>query len=324
MLVSTTGAEDGKMRVLVTGGAGFIGSNLCEHLLADGDVEAVRVLDDLSTGFLDNLDGLDVEFVEASILDQEAVRQAVAGCDAVVHLAALGSVPRSVEDPLASHHANVTGTVHVLQAAVDSGAYVVMSSSSSVYGANPTLPKHESLLCQPMSPYAVSKLAAESYMVAFGNVYGLPALPLRFFNVYGPRQRAGHVYAAVVPAFLDAAMRGEPLSRHGDGQQTRDFTYVGTVCEVLIRALKGRVTSGPTNLAFGTRVSLNDLIEMMEQQLGRSIEVSELPTRAGDVRHSAAANERLLELFPNLVPVPLEQGLANTITWMQDEVSKTR
>ena len=138
----------------------------------------------------------------------------------------------------------------------------------------------------------------ESYVVAFANVYGLPALPLRFFNVYGPRQRAGHVYAAVVPVFLDAALRGQPLPRHGDGEQSRDFTYVGTVCDVLVQAVKGRVESGPTNLAFGTRVSLNDLIAMMEQQLGRSLEVAELPTRSGDVRHSEAANDRLRGLFP--------------------------
>jgi UDP-glucose 4-epimerase len=193
-----------------------------------------------------------------------------------------------------------------------------------VYGANPTLPKHEGMVAMPMSPYAVSKLAAESYVVAFANVYGLPALPLRFFNVYGPRQRAGHVYAAVVPVFLDAAMRGQPLPRHGDGEQSRDFTYVGTVCDVLVQAVKGRVGSGPTNLAFGTRVSLNDLIAMMEQQLGRSLEVAELPTRAGDVRHSEAANDRLRELFPGLQPVPLETGLATTIDWMRTQMEGTR
>jgi UDP-glucose 4-epimerase len=310
------------MRVLVTGGAGFIGSNLCERLVDDPSVDAVRVIDDLSTGHLDNLDLLDVELVRASILDPDALRRAAAGCDAIVHLAGLGSVPRSLQDPLASHHANATGTLSVLQAALAADAYVVMSSSSSVYGANPTLPKHEDLRCVPMSPYAVSKLAAESYALAFQSVFDLPVLPLRFFNVYGPKQRAGHTYAAVVPTFVDAALRGQPLPRHGDGEQSRDFTYVGTVCDILARAAKGRVTGGATNLAFGARVSLNHLISLVEQEIGHPVEVAEQPSRPGDVRHSQALNDRLRALFPEVQPVPIEVGLAETIAWMREELAQ--
>jgi UDP-glucose 4-epimerase len=295
-----------------------------ERLLADRDVSSVRVIDDLSTGHLVNLDGLDVELTEASILDRGALARAVAGCDAVIHLAALGSVPRSVGDPFASHEANATGTLLVLQAARDAGAYVVLASSSSVYGANPTLPKHEGLHCEPMSPYAVSKLAAESYAAAFHHVYDMPVLPLRFFNVYGPRQRAGHVYAAVVPAFLDAALRGEALPLQGDGEQSRDFTFVGTVCDILVDAVKRRVVGGPTNLAFGGRTSLNALIAMMEEQLGRPLEIDPLPSRPGDVRHSQAANDRLRALFPGVRPVTVEDGLAQTINWMRKELASVR
>jgi UDP-glucose 4-epimerase len=310
------------MRVLVTGGAGFIGSNLCERLLEEARIDSVRVIDDLSTGCLKNLEGLDVDFRRATILDEDALRIATTGCDAVVHLAALGSVPRSVQDPVATHAANATGTLNVLQAARAAGqAHVVLASSSSVYGANMTLPKTEDLRCQPMSPYAVSKLAAEQYAVAFNEVYGLPVLPFRFFNVYGPRQRAGHVYAAVIPVFLDAALRGSALPLDGDGEQSRDFTFVGTVAEIITQALLGRVESGPTNLAFGTRTSLRSLIGLIESQLEADVEIEMRPGRPGDVRHSQAANDRLTELFPGVSPVSLKDGVAATEKWMRRELS---
>ncbi|WP_372727430.1 NAD-dependent epimerase/dehydratase family protein [Nocardioides sp.] len=306
------------MKVLVTGGAGFIGSNLCERLLADPTIEQVRVIDDLSTGFAENLSGLGVEFHEASILDVGALERASSGCDAIVHLAALGSVPRSIENPMATHDANATGTLNVLQAARRVGnAHVVLASSSSVYGANPRLPKSEDMLCQPMSPYAVTKLATEQYAMAFAKVYDLPVLPFRFFNVYGPKQRAGHVYAAVIPVFVDAAVRGVPLPVNGDGQQSRDFTYVGTVVDVLATAVTAQVTGGPTNLAFGSRTSLLDLIALIEQGIGRSVEVEHRPARTGDVPHSQADNSVLRGLFPSLDPVPLEEGVRATIAWME-------
>ena len=180
-------------------------------------------LDDLSTGFRSNLEGTGIHLLEGTILDPEALDAACDGADAVVHLAALPSVPRSVLDPLASHHANATGTLQVLQAARRAGdLQVVVASSSSVYGANRELPKRESMRTAPISPYAVSKQATEAYTIAFGHTYGLPVLAFRFFNVYGPLQAAGHAYAAVIPAFVDAALRGVPLTIHGDGEQTRD------------------------------------------------------------------------------------------------------
>jgi len=308
------------MRVLVTGGAGFIGSNLCRRLLEEDSIEEVRVLDDLSTGSRSNLNGMGVSFVEGSILDVPLLRQVAEGCTAVVHLAALGSVPRSVADPIATHSANATGTLNVLETArVSGGMHVVLASSSSVYGSNPKLPKTEDLMCMPLSPYAVSKLAAEQYAMAFAQCYSLPVLPFRFFNVYGPGQPAGHQYAAVIPVFLDAVLKGEPVPLHGDGTQSRDFTFVGTVVEILTRAVLDSIVSSPTNLAFGTRTSLNELVDVIESQLGRRVTVNRGPARLGDVKASQADNSRLRELF-DVSPVSLENGVAQTIAWMINEI----
>ena len=308
------------MRVLVTGGAGFIGSNLCRRLLATTGVDSVVVLDNLSTGFRSNLDGVDVRFVEGSILDDGALDDACAGADAIVHLAALGSVPRSVADPMASHLNNATGTAMVLEAARRHGnLHTVVASSSSVYGSNPVLPKHEELATRPMSPYAASKLATESYTLAWGTSYGLPVLPFRFFNVFGPLQPAGHAYAAVIPSFVDAALSGTPLTVHGDGEQSRDFTYVGTVTSVIADAIVRRVTSdGPVNLAFGSRVRLIDVIDQIEAVLGRPVERVHTERRTGDVPHSQADCTRLLTLFPDVEPVPFAEGLRATIEWMRE------
>lgn len=304
------------MRVLVTGGAGFIGSNLVRRLLADGD--EVVVIDDLSTGFADNLAGLPLRFVQASILDEVALADAADGVDAVVHLGALGSVPRSVKDPLASHHANATGTLLVLEAARRQGAYVTAASSSSVYGSVPDLPRTEALPTRPMSPYAASKLATESYVLAYGTSYGLPTLPFRFFNVYGPRQAAGHVYAAVIPVFIDAALNGRPLPLNGDGKQSRDFTFVDTVTWVLADAVHRQVTSDiPVNLAIGANVSLLDLIAELESQLGRELPIEHRPERVGDVRASQSDPVLLRELFPDVPVVPFSEGLSRTVDWFQ-------
>ena len=306
------------MKVVVTGGAGFIGANLCKTLLDDPAVEQVAVVDDLSTGYRDNLAGLDrLEFIEGSILDPAALDAAVAGATAVVHLAARPSVPRSLEDPMASHEANATGTMQVLEAARrHGGCQVVLASSSSVYGANPTLPKREDMVAMPVSPYAASKLAAESYALSYGSSFSLPVLAFRFFNVFGPLQAADHAYAAVVPVFVSAALKGEPLPVHGDGRQTRDFTYVGTVAAVLADAVRRNVTSPrPVNLAFGSRVSLLELIERIEAQLGTTLERRHADPRAGDVRDSQADQSSLRALFPDVQPVPLDDGLRATIDW---------
>ncbi|HTZ10142.1 MAG TPA: NAD-dependent epimerase/dehydratase family protein [Acidimicrobiales bacterium] len=305
-------------RVLVTGGAGFIGANLCRALVEEAGVGRVVVLDDLSTGARANLEGLPrVELVEGSILDAALVAEVTAGSDAVVHLAARASVPRSIEDPVATHEANATGTLRVLEAArAAGGVHVVVASSSSVYGANRVLPAHEDLPALPLSPYAASKLATEAYALAYGHAFDLPVLAFRFFNVFGPLQRAGHAYAAVVPIFVAAALDGTPLPVHGDGTQTRDFTYVGSVVGVLVEAVRRRVTApGPVNLAFGGRASVLELAEALGQVLGRPLPVRHEPSRAGDVRDSQADQSRLRALFPDLAPVPFEEGLRRTVAW---------
>ncbi len=305
------------MRVLITGGAGFIGSNLVREMLGRG--HDVVVLDDLSTGFADNLEGLDVELVRAGLLDEEQVSRAISGAESVVHLAALGSVPRSIGAPLASHRANATGTLMLLEAARAHGVgHVVTASSSSVYGLNPTLPKSEREWVRPISPYAVTKLAAEQYTLAYQQSYGMRTLAFRFFNVYGPRQRAGHVYAAVVPVFVDAMLGGRPLPVHGDGEQSRDFTYVGTVCEVLRRAVEDALTAPePVNLAFGARATLNTVIGQLEQIVGHPAAIDRQPPRNGDVRHSLADNGSLRRLVPDVRPTELAHGLRETVEWFR-------
>jgi UDP-glucose 4-epimerase len=307
------------VKVVVTGGAGFIGSNLGRELLGRPEVDDVVALDDLSTGSRANLEGTDIRLVEATILDPAALDAACEGAKAVVHLAALPSVPRSVIDPVASHHANATGTLEVLQAARRAGdLHVVVASSSSVYGANRELPKREDMRTAPISPYAVSKLATEAYASAFGHTYGLPVLGFRFFNVYGPLQPAGHAYAAVVPAFVDAALRGLPLTVHGDGEQTRDFTYVGTVSRVLADAvIRTVVDLDPVNLAFGSRTSLNSLVEDLGAIVGRELEVAHSRPRPGDVRDSQADNRRLRQHFPDVEAVTLHDGLRATVDWFR-------
>lgn len=309
------------MKVVVTGGAGFIGANLCRKLRATEGIDEIVALDDLSSGMKSNLDGVDgVELRVGSILDPEALDEVCRRASAVVHLAARPSVPRSIADPMASHDANATGTANVLEAARRAGnAQVVVASSSSVYGANPALPKHEDLMTSPVSPYAASKLATESYTLAWGRSYGLPVLPFRFFNVFGPLQAANHAYAAVVPAFVSAGIEGKPLTVHGDGMQSRDFTYVGSVCSILTQAVVGRVTfDGPVNLAFGGRATLLELIELIEAELGHPVERNHVDNRAGDVPHSQADPTRLQSLFPHEVPVDLELGLRATVDWFRD------
>ena len=306
------------MRVVITGGAGFIGANLCRDLLEAGD--DVVVVDDLSTGTTDNLAGLEVELHQGTVLDAELLDRALAGADAVVHLAALVSVPWSVDDPVEAHARNATGTLEVLQAARRAGVeYVAVASSAAVYGANPELPKHELMPVAPLTPYAVSKVATEQYAMAYAHCYGLRTIAFRFFNVFGPLQPADHAYAAVIPAFVDAAVAGRPLPLEGDGTQTRDFVYVGTVSRVLADAVHRQVSSDvPVNLALGGRTSLRELIATIEEGLGRSVEIEQRPSRVGDIAHSQADATRLRELFPDVTPVLIEQGIRETVRWFVD------
>lgn len=305
------------MRVLITGGAGFVGSNLVRAALTES--WQVTVLDNLSTGYRDNLSGSE-DFVEGSVTEPADLDRALDGADVVVHLAALGSVPRSLADPLASHHANVTGTLTLLERARRAGVEsVIYSSSSSVYGCNPALPKAEREWVRPMSPYAVSKLAAEQYVLAYQQSFGLRTLAFRFFNVYGPRQRPGHTYAAVIPVFLDALLRGVPLPVNGDGTNSRDFTFVGTVCDVLMAAVRERTTHvEPVNLAFGTNTTLTELIKLIGEVSGMVPEVDYRSPRPGDVPHSQADNTVLRGLFPGVAPTELRDGLGQTLAWMRE------
>jgi UDP-glucose 4-epimerase len=307
------------MKIVVTGGAGFIGANLTRCLAAQG--EEVVVVDDLSSGARRNLEGVGAEVLVGSILDDEVLDAAVIGAASIVHLAARASVPASVADPVACHKVNVTGTLSVLEAARRHGVgHVVLASSSAVYGEHPALPTHEGLAPAPASPYAASKLAAEAYALSWATTYGLRTLALRFFNVYGPLQPADHAYAAVVPAFVDAALAGRPLVIHGDGTQTRDFVDVGTVAGILARAATGGVAhERPVNLAFGTRTSLLELVAELEAILGQALPRRFTPRRAGDVPHSQADNARLVELFPDLEVVPLRNGLQATVEWFRAE-----
>lgn len=305
------------MRLLITGGAGFIGSNLTHHALDAG--HEVTILDDLSTGYEDNVDPERTRFVRGSVTDSSAATEALEEVDAVVHLAALGSVPRSISAPLASHEANISGTLTLLEAMRAQGiSQITYASSSSVYGMNPAMPKSEREWVRPMSPYAVTKLAGEQYVLAYQQSFGFSSTSFRFFNVYGPGQRPGHAYAAVIPIFLDALTRGEQLPIFGDGTQSRDFTFVGTVCEVLLQsAARGTNFPEPINLAFGTNTSLLSLIDVMEEVTGVSPEVVHKEPRRGDVPHSQAANDRLREAFPEVRAVDLRTGVTRTWEWLR-------
>ncbi len=308
------------MRVLVTGGAGFIGGNLCRRLCTDG--HEVVVLDNLSSGFRANLAGLDLDFREADIRDAPAVASAARNADSIVHLAARPSVPRSIADPALTNDINVNGTVNTLLAAREVEAHVIFASSSSVYGANEQLPKHEELCPRPVSPYAASKLAAESYVLAFRHAYGFPALAFRLFNVFGPRQAAGHAYAAVVPAFVDALLGGRTITVYGDGTQSRDFTPVASVVDVLSASISRRVSHElPVNLAFGGRTTLLELIATLEELTSLSARVLHEPERPGDVRASQADQTRLRRLFPEARARDLREGLDETIAWFRAEAA---
>jgi UDP-glucose 4-epimerase len=307
------------MRILVTGGAGFIGANLIARLTRTPGIDGIVVVDDLSTGDAARLAACDtVELRKGSVLDTRLLGEAAADCDAVVHLAALASVPESLDRPSDYHDVNVTGTLRVLEAARRTGAHVIVASSAAVYGQSPPLPAAESLPPDLHSVYASSKLAAEAHALAYGNAFDLPVLVLRFFNVFGPLQDVGHAYAAVVPAFVSAAIAGEPLTFFGDGRQTRDMVPVGAVTAVVTDAIVRQVThSAPVNLAIGSRRSLLEIADALEQILDTPLERRHGPPRAGDVRHSQADTTALQRLFPDLVLPDFDDELRATVEWFR-------
>jgi UDP-glucose 4-epimerase len=283
-------------------------------------VTEVVVLDDLSTGDPGNLADLpDVCFVHGSILDENVLRAVADGVDCVVHLAARASVQASIASALTVHEINATGTLRVLEAARRGGvSHVVVASSSAVYGGHSAVAKNEVLPPDPISPYAVSKLATEAYALAYAHSYGMSVLPLRFFNVFGPRQPPTHEYAAVIPAFLSAALAGRPLTIFGDGRQTRDFVYVEPVAAILTAAVLGRVVSRhAVNVASGTRTSLLQVADVVRELLGRDVDVVHLPARPGDIRHSRADTTALRKLFGGVDMVDLRTGLSRTLTWLR-------
>ena len=304
------------MKVLVTGGAGFIGTNLVKALINAG--HEPRILDDFSTGLASNVSDLGIEILRGSLEDLELVEKCARGVDAIAHLGARGSVPRSLKNPLATHSVNATGTLHVMEAARSVGAHVIFSSSSSVYGRNEELPKSEKMWTLPLTPYAASKLAGEGYVEAYQSSYGVPVSAFRFFNVFGPWQRPDHDYAAVIPKWIWKAMNSERIEVFGDGTQSRDFTYVGTVVNVLLDAIENKKTwNGPVNLAFGNRITLNETLEILKKQFN-ALDVHFVEQRKGDVLHSQSNPEMLRQLFPGVTPVDFEVALLETIAWLRN------
>ena len=302
-------------KIAVTGGAGFIGSNLVERLLSKG--HEVTVVDDLSTGLKSNLDLNKITFHELSLTNRDGLAKALNGVEAIVHLGARGSVPRSLKNPIATHDVNATGTLNVLEAARLNGVQVIFSSSSSVYGRNGQLPKDESMWLSPLTPYAASKLAAEGYVQAYGAAYEVPVTLLRFFNVFGPKQRPDHEYAAVLPKWIWKAMNNEAIDVYGDGSQTRDFTYVRTVLDVIEDAInRGVRTEGAVNLAYGNRISLLSTIELLKGHFP-DLKVNFIDIRPGDVKDSQNDPVLLKKLFPDVTPTEFPVALSETVNWLK-------
>lgn len=302
---------------LVTGGGGFIGSNIVQTLLERG--ERVRVLDNFATGRQQNLAGLanEIELIEGDIRDPQVTARAVAGVDYVLHQAALGSVPRSVQDPITSNDVNVNGTLNMLWAAKQAGVKrFVTASSSSVYGNTPQLPKEEAMSPNPISPYAVSKLACERYTMSFHAVYGLPTVALRYFNVFGPKQDPLSQYAAVIPRFITAIKKGEAPVVYGDGEQSRDFTFIENVVQANLLACTAPAAPGQfMNIACGDRYSLNTLLQLLAEIIGKDVRPIYQAERSGDVKHSLASIERAKKVLGFSPAVNFRDGLKRTVAW---------
>jgi nucleoside-diphosphate-sugar epimerase len=302
---------------LVTGGAGFIGSHIVEALVTRG--KRVRVIDNLSTGKRENLQHLmnEIEFIEGDLRDQEVSARAVGGVDFIMHQAAIPSVPRSIKDPKDTTENNLNGTLHLLLAARDAGVKrVVYASSSSVYGDSPTLPKSEDFPPAPLSPYAAAKLAGEYYCRVFSQVYGLETVSLRYFNIFGPRQDPLSLYAAVIPIFISAALTKKPLVVYGDGEQTRDFSFVANVVQANLLACEAEGIAGETlNVGGGAQTSLNQLIKELQAIVNTDLHVEYADPRPGDVKHSLASVEKMKKLMGYECAVPFGEGLRRTVEW---------
>jgi UDP-glucose 4-epimerase len=309
-------------QVLVTGGAGFIGSHLVDALLNQGDT--VRILDNFSTGSAANLLAARrrAEIIDGDITELDAVRAAMGGVEVVYHQAALASVPRSIRDPMATHRTCVDGTLNVLLAARDAGVRrVIYAASSSAYGGSPRMPRVESDPTAPVSPYAVAKLAGEMYCAAFSNVYGLETVRLRYFNVFGPRQTPNSPYAAVIPCFVQALSTGQLPLVHGDGQQSRDFTYVTDVVQANLRAATAAGVCGRVyNIACGRRTSLLEVLGHLNVLLGTTIEPTFGPPRIGDVRDSQADITRAVEELGYEPTTDVQTGLSHYVEWWRQDV----
>jgi UDP-glucose 4-epimerase len=303
------------MKILVTGGAGFIGSHIVEHFQGKAEV---RVLDNLRSGFKRNLAGLKYEFVEGSILDREAVRQAMDGVDYVFHLAAMVSVPESMQKPIECNEINTAGTLVVLEEAARAGVKkLIFSSSAAIYGDNPTVPKMETMVPEPKSPYAITKLDGEFYCKIFSDEGRLATMCLRYFNVFGPRQDPRSQYAAAVPIFIDRALKNESIIIFGDGEQTRDFIYVKDVVAANVFFATHSNETGVFNVASGKRITINALAKTICQLTGSRSEIRYAPERAGDVKHSRASIDKICG--KGFVPVAeLENNLRETIEFFRN------
>lgn len=313
-----------KIKFLVTGGAGFIGSNIVKELLKSGHF--VRVLDNFSSGKRENLKSYecDVDLIEGDIRSYHIVQQAVKGIEVVLHQAALPSVPRSIKDPITTNDVNVNGTLNILEASVGSGVKrVVYASSSSVYGDNPELPKHEGMLPNPLSPYAVSKLAGEKYCSVFARLFDLETIALRYFNVFGPNQDPYSQYSAVIPRFIKAIMNDQPPKIFGDGEQSRDFTYVSNVINANILSATSSCDSGISiNCACHGYITLNQLVDFINEYLGKKIEPEYLPARAGDIKHSYADISLAKEKIDYYPDIDFQTGLKLTIESFAEKFEK--
>lgn len=315
------------MQILITGGAGFIGSNLVESLLKNLEVTRVRVLDNLATGSTKNIEEFGshpkFEFLQGDIRDYETCLAACEGINLVSHQAALGSVPRSINDPLTTNEVNITGTLNVFTAAKEKGIKkLVYAASSSTYGDHPGLPKVEDKIGNPLSPYAVTKYVNELYAKVYANVYGLQTIGLRYFNVFGPKQNPAGPYAAVIPLFIKAVLDNEPPVINGDGEHSRDFTYVANAVHANERALftdNAKAVNEVYNVAIGERTSLNQLFEMIKEVAGSDLAPKYGPERKGDVKHSLADISKAKELLAYSPSVSIKQGLKTTFEWYRQQ-----